>query len=94
MSTTVAESDQLVGFLQNVSLFEDLPEESLIKLGTCLKTTEFPPSESIMREGAPGISMYIIKDGTVEVRKKDPSQASISLWHSWAPGRRLAKCPY
>lgn len=43
MSTTVAESDQLVGFLKNVSLFEDLPEESLVKLGTCLKTTEFPP---------------------------------------------------
>ena len=72
MSTTVTEPDQLVGFLKNVSLFADLPEESLSKLGTCLKTTEFPPTETIMREGAPGVSMYIIKDGLVEVRKKDP----------------------
>jgi type IV pilus assembly protein PilB len=72
MSTTITESDPLVGFLKNVSLFADLPEESLAKLGTCLKTTEFPPSETIMREGAPGVSMYVIKDGLVEVRKKDP----------------------
>ena len=71
MSTTVTEPDQLVGFLKNVSLFADLPDESLSKLGTCLKTTEFPPTETIMREGAPGVSMYIIKAGLVEVRKKD-----------------------
>ncbi len=72
MSTTLTESDQLVGFLKNVGLFADLPEENLARLGTCLKSTDFPPSETIMREGAPGISMYVIKDGLVEVRKKDP----------------------
>ncbi len=72
MSTTLTEADQLVGFLKNVGLFADLPEESLARLGTCLKSTDFPPSDTIMREGAPGISMYIIKEGLVEVRKKDP----------------------
>jgi hypothetical protein len=49
MSTTLTESDQLVGFLKNVGLFADLPEESLARLGTCLKSTDFPPSETIMR---------------------------------------------
>jgi len=38
-----------------------------------LKTSEFPPAEVIVREGAPGVSMYIIKSGLVEVRKKDPT---------------------
>src|SRR3972149_931029 len=72
MSAVVNETDQLVQFLKNVKLFAELSPDSLAKLGTCLKTAEFPPAEVIVREGAPGVSMYIIKSGLVEVRKKDP----------------------
>src|SRR5213592_3328641 len=68
----INETDQLVQFLKNVKLFAELNPDSLAKLGSCLKTSEFPPAEVIVREGAPGVSMYIIKSGLVEVRKKDP----------------------
>src|SRR5437016_4729882 len=73
MSAVVNHIDQLVHFLKNVKLFAELSPDSLAKLGTCLKTAEFPPAEVIVREGAPGVSMYIIKSGLVEVRKKDPA---------------------
>src|SRR5438094_1913746 len=73
MATVVNETDQLVQFLKNVKLFAELSPESLAKLGTCLKTAEFPPADVIVREGAPGVSMYIIKAGLVEIRKKDPA---------------------
>jgi type IV pilus assembly protein PilB len=73
MSVVVNETEQLVQFLKNVKLFAELSPDSLAKLGTCLKTAEFPPAEVIVREGAPGVSMYIIKSGLVEVRKKDPT---------------------
>jgi type IV pilus assembly protein PilB len=73
MSAVINDIDQLVQFLKNVKLFAELSPDSLAKLGTCLKTAEFPPAEVIVREGAPGVSMYIIKSGLVEVRKKDPS---------------------
>ena len=73
MSATVADTEQLVHFLKNVKLFAELGPDSLAKLGTCLKTADFPPGETIVREGAPGVSMYIIKSGLVEVRKKDPA---------------------
>src|SRR5438105_10597540 len=69
----IHDPERLVGFLKNVKLFAELSNDSLIKLGSCLKTSEFPPSEVIVREGAPGVSMYIIKSGLVEVRKKDPT---------------------
>jgi len=72
MSAVAVESEQLVHFLKNVKLFAELSTESLVKLGSCLKIAEFPPAEVIVREGAPGVSMYIIKSGLVEVRKKDP----------------------
>ena len=73
MSAVINGVDQLVQFLKNVKLFAELSPDSLGKLGTCLKTVEFPPAEVIVREGAPGVSMYIIKQGLVEVRKKDPA---------------------
>src|SRR2546427_988912 len=73
MSAVINETDQLVQFLKNVKLFADLSPDSLVKLGSCLKTAEFPAGEVIVREGAPGVSMYIIKSGLVEVRKKDPT---------------------
>ena len=73
MSAVASESDQLIQFLKNVKLFAELAPDSLLKLGACLKTAEFPPSEIIVREGAPGVSMYVIKSGLVEVRKKDPA---------------------
>jgi type IV pilus assembly protein PilB len=72
MSTVANEADQLVHFLKNVKLFAELSPDSLARLGSCLKTAEFPPAEVIVREGAPGVSMYIVKTGIVEVRKKDP----------------------
>jgi type IV pilus assembly protein PilB len=73
MSVVAVEPEQLVQFLKHVKLFAELSHESLLKLGACLKLAEFPPAEVIVREGAPGVSMYIIKDGLVEVRKKDPA---------------------
>jgi type IV pilus assembly protein PilB len=72
MSSVTAETDALVHFLKNVKLFAELSTESLLQLGVCLKVAEFSPGEVIVREGAPGVSMYIIKTGLVEVRKKDP----------------------
>ena len=72
-AVVINETEQLAGFLKNVKLFAELSIDSLLKLGSCLKIAEFPPSEVIVREGAPGVSMYIIKSGLVEVRKKDPT---------------------
>ncbi len=69
----IHDPERLVGFLKNVKLFAELSNDSLVKLGSCLKIGDFPPAEVIVREGAPGVSMYIIKSGMVEVRKKDPT---------------------
>ena len=73
MPAVANETQQLVQFLKNVKLFAELSPDSLAKLGSCLKAAEFPPAEVIVREGAPGVSMYVIKSGLVEVRKKDPT---------------------
>jgi type IV pilus assembly protein PilB len=73
MSVVTNQSEQVIQFLKNVKLFAELSPESLGKLVNCLKPGDFPAGEVIVREGAPGVSMYIIKSGLVEVRKKDPT---------------------
>jgi type IV pilus assembly protein PilB len=72
MSAVSTESEQVAQFLKNVKLFGELGFDSLTRLAGCLKTADFPAGEVIVREGAPGVSMYIIKSGQAEVRKKDP----------------------
>ena len=72
MSTVALDTEELVQFLKNVKLFAELSSDSLIKLGSCLKNAEFPPGETIVREGTPGVSMFLIRAGRVEIRKKDP----------------------
>jgi type IV pilus assembly protein PilB len=71
MSAVSTDSEQLIQFLKHVRLFSEMGPESLTKLASCLKSAEFPAQEVIVREGAPGVSMYVIKSGLVEVRKKD-----------------------
>src|SRR5262245_40713201 len=73
MATVTNETGEVIQFLKNIKLFAELGPESLARLGSCLKTAEFAASEVIVREGAHGVSMYIIKSGLIEVRKKDPS---------------------
>jgi type IV pilus assembly protein PilB len=91
MSLVINENEQLVEFLKKVRLFAELNPASLAKLGSCLKTAEFPPNEVIVREGAPGVSMYIIKSGVVEVRKKDPSNGIDFLVAELRPGSAVGE---
>jgi hypothetical protein len=44
-----------------------------------------------MREGAPGVSMYVIKDGLVEVRKKDPITGIDFLVAQLGPGNAVGE---
>src|SRR5262245_7527715 len=91
MSLVVNESEQLVEFLKKVRLFAELNPTSLAKLGSCLKTSDFPPNEVIVREGAPGVSMYIIKSGVVQDRKKDPSNGIDCLVVELRPGAAVGE---
>lgn len=62
-----------ISCLRNAELFRELSEEALEKLSKRLKTRVYPPNTAIVREGAPGDSMFIIKSGKVEVKKREPS---------------------
>lgn len=59
--------------LKKTELFKSLNDEEIQALANQLKERIYPPNTAIVREGAQGDSMFIIKDGKVEVKKKEPS---------------------
>ena len=60
-----------VSSLKNTELFKALENEDLEKLSNKLKERVYPTNTAIVREGASGDAMFIIKNGKVEIRKKE-----------------------
>jgi len=67
---TAAKMDR-ISSLKNTELFKALEDEDIEKLSNRLKERVYPPNTAIVREGASGDSMFIIKNGNVEIRKKE-----------------------
>lgn len=59
--------------LKNTELFKSLNQDELQELGNRLKERVYPPNTAIVREGAPGDAMFIIKDGKVDIKKREQS---------------------
>jgi type IV pilus assembly protein PilB len=60
-------------YLQKIRLFRGLPYEECRLLESRLRTREFAPQQTIVKEGGPGDAMFFITSGAVEVRKRDPN---------------------
>ncbi len=58
--------------LQRTLLFSALSNAECLMVESRLKHREFAPFQTIVREGGPGDSMFFLKAGTAEVRKRDP----------------------
>jgi CRP/FNR family transcriptional regulator, cyclic AMP receptor protein len=69
----------LVAFLRSVPVFLDLRTISLDVLLDFLEEKTFASGEVIFSEGEKGRTMYIIREGEVEVRRKASSGQSVPI---------------
>ena len=58
-----------VSFCKKISIFSDLTDQEIRKIMGIMKEVRFPQESSIIQEGEVGVSMYVIRDGSVEVSK-------------------------
>ncbi len=65
-------SDKL-SCLKNTELFKSLADAELQELSIRLKERVYPPNTAIVREGASGDSMFIINEGKVDIKKREPN---------------------
>lgn len=65
--------------LAEIEIFSDLQPDELRKVGWMLHTRTYLPNEVIVRQGAPGVGMYIIQSGSANVELETPDGDQIHL---------------
>ena len=78
-------------FLQRIKLFSALSPTECGEVVKRMKRRDFPPNQIIVREGAPGNSMFFITAGLVEVRKKDTNTGIDFLLTEMGPGQNFGE---
>jgi len=63
--------EEILSLLRRTSLFADLSESELIELLHLLHERTFVQGETIFSEGEPGLGLYVIFKGAVEIGKLD-----------------------
>ncbi len=63
------------------AFFSAFPLGALEELLSSTSVRSFSTGETIVREGDPGVSLFLIEGGTVEVRTKDPAGREVLLAH-------------
>jgi CRP/FNR family cyclic AMP-dependent transcriptional regulator len=59
--------DDILEILSGVKIFESLTSEELRMVERIVHCREFFPQEVVVRQGAPGVGMYIIQSGSTDV---------------------------
>lgn len=62
---------RFAGLLRTIEIFEPLKDDDLLDLATLLKLNDYPWGFPIVQKGDPGINLYIIVHGKVEVLDDD-----------------------
>src|SRR6266850_7716630 len=88
-----AKAPEPAHFLQRIKLFSGLSVIECAEVVKRMKRRDFPPNQVIVREGAPGNSMYFITAGHVEVRKKDATTGIDFLIAELGPGQNFGEMP-
>src|SRR5688572_32708530 len=78
-------------FLQRIKLFSGLSVIECAEVVKRMKRRDFPPQQVIVREGAPGTSMFFITSGVVEVRRKDSVTGIDFLLSEMGPGQNFGE---
>ncbi|MBZ5568661.1 MAG: Flp pilus assembly complex ATPase component TadA [Acidobacteriia bacterium] len=78
-------------FLQRIKLFSALSVDDCQQVVKRMRRRDFPPHQIIVREGAPGTSMFFVTAGLVEVRKKDPHTGIDFLLTEMGPSQNFGE---
>ena len=71
------QEDRIRVMLKNIPIFDGLSKRELLAVERILHKREYQPDEVIFRQEEPGMGMYIIESGTVEI-VAEPSQIQLS----------------
>lgn len=67
-----AENNSLETLLSRVPIFSQLTDRELRKLSAIVHRREYAAEEFIFSQGDPGLGMYVVEDGEVEITMTEP----------------------
>jgi CRP-like cAMP-binding protein len=76
----------LVETLATTSLMEGLPPKDLARVAGFFRTESFPRGAVLIRKGDPGLDLYIILEGMVEVSYPGPAPGESRVLATLGPG--------
>ena len=71
--------EETISILKGVPLFQELSYRELLKIERIVHKRIFVPGEEIFREKEPGMGMYIIKSGVVDIHQTSKNGMSQNL---------------
>jgi CRP-like cAMP-binding protein len=71
--------NDILTILSQTQLFEPLARRELSRIAAILHHRDYMPRETIVKQGAPGVGMYIIQSGGADVLLEDASGATMLL---------------
>ena len=71
--------DSLSTLLSRVTIFSDLTGRELARVGSVIHHREYEANEYVFSQGDPGLGMYVIEEGQVEIVCADKNGAERSL---------------
>lgn len=73
------EEDEICSVLRKVPMFEDLDARELGQIERILHRREYRSEETIFLQGDPGLGMYIIEEGSVDIVSEPSKQVLAEL---------------
>jgi CRP-like cAMP-binding protein len=61
------DEESVYSLLRDISLFDELSSGELSSVKSILHRREYDPEEVLFHQGNPGVGMYIIQEGTIEI---------------------------
>jgi CRP/FNR family cyclic AMP-dependent transcriptional regulator len=78
-SATGEKGHDLVDFLKQVHLFQDLPQGDLKRLARIVHERTYGDGEYIYEQGNPGVALYIVRRGVVEIARRKRNGEEVPL---------------
>src|SRR5215471_13514045 len=69
----------LVSFLRQVFLFDDLGNAELNRLARIVHERDYRDAEYISEEGKPGAALFVLRTGVVEITRRTPSGDEVPI---------------
>ncbi len=65
--TPEKDTEEILEYLRESSIFKDLPEKSLEKISAIVQIDSFAKDHIVIKKGSPGVRLYLIKSGSARV---------------------------